>query len=158
MSEKNFNSFLKPNPRASIPPVCYKCGKEVRNNNFDTKNEFTKCMSSPPWNSGWEGKCEHCGYDYNIHYSQIVSASDFSLIKRETSVAISQMKHMDSLDTFVILSGVEMEITETHQFNSDTPTAINRKIFISTNELKYLIAALKNSPILAQYDWDVDCT
>jgi hypothetical protein len=158
MSEKNFNSGLNPTPSALMPPVCYKCGKGVRRNNYDTKNEFTNCLSYPPWNSGWEGKCEHCGHNYNIHYIQNVSFNSFCRIKRETSVSISQMQHMDSLDTFVILSGVELEITETQEFNSDTPTAINKKIFISTNELKYLIAALKNSPILSQYDWDADCT
>ena len=53
-------------------------------------------------------------------------------------------------DAFIGLSGVEIE-----QCNSIDGV---KKTFISTNELKYLINALKNSPLLEQLDWNEDRT
>lgn len=53
-------------------------------------------------------------------------------------------------DAFIGLSGVEIE-----QHN---PIDGVIKTFISTKELKYLINALKDSPILKQMDWNEDRT
>ena len=54
------------------------------------------------------------------------------------------------LGSFIGLSGVEIE-----QRNSMDGV---KKTFISTNELKYLINVLKDSPILKQLDWNEDLT
>lgn len=64
-----------------------------------------------------------------------------------------QSKGKDGLvlfDAFIGLSGVEIE-----QYDDDGNF---QKMFISTNELKLLINALKDSPLLEQSDWREDYT
>ena len=94
----------------------------------------------------WNGRCESCGFDFTITMRQKMSSSDED---RYTVVRVaSETVESDYVDVFMGLSGVEIE-----QRNSLDGV---KKTFISTNELKYLINALKDSPILEQMDWYED--
>jgi len=62
---------------------------------------------------------------------------------------------MDALEQFVFVTGVEICISEIIDYSEKKIT--NSQIFISTNELNYILKKLKNSPLLEQFDWDADC-
>lgn len=142
---------------ASIP-LCPHCGrpvrKEIKHYQFIGSIEGNAFDGKTPWNFGWKGKCENCGYDFSISMTQKI---DSPYNNRQTIVRVSkcivQAMGSDGFilhDAFVGLSGIEIE----QRNNIDGV----KKTFISTNELKYLINALKDSPILAQLDWNEDKT
>lgn len=150
----NFSSWTHENTNRLILPLCENCHKPVRTENYIPVNNFSRGICYPPWNSGWKGQCEHCNYDYNISLRQIVSNGSWP-IERRTLIKSNTKKYMDSMDSFVILSGVEVSVSEISGFEKSVST---KELFISTNELKYILQKLKASPLLEQYDWDADCT
>ena len=141
-------------------PFCPHCKKKVKNsiphpdwpivgsidgNAYDGK---------VPWNYKWDGRCENCGHDFSITMIQRINTpyNDRLTILRSSDRRIQEKRDggFDSPDAFIGLSGIEIE-----QRNS---TDSVQKVFISTNELKYLLDALKNSPFLEQLDWHEDYT
>lgn len=154
-NERNFSGWGTVNPQSLVPPLCPECNLPVRKNNFIPENRFSRGASNPPWNSGWQGICENCNHDFSFTLTQHVSDEIFK-IERKTAVKLSHQDYMDSLDAFVILTGVEVSISEFVQFSENKVS--NSKIFISTNELNYILKKLKNSPFLGQFDWDADLT
>ena len=107
-----------------------------------------------PWNYKWDGRCENCGHDYSITMIQRINTpyNDRQTILKSSDRRIQEKCDggFDSPDAFIGLSGIEIE-----QRNSTDGV---QKVFISTNELNYLLKALKNSPILEQLDWREDYT
>ena len=79
-------------------------------------------------------------------------------ISRESNLLIARRDYMDSMDSFTVLSGIELTITDIIKRPNCKDDIETNKIFISTNELKYIIEHLRDSPFLNQYDWDGDCT
>ncbi len=154
---RNFSSWMSNNPESLTPPLCLKCNLPVRKHDFIPEDRFTKGISNPPWNSGWQGICENCNHSYNFSSSQLVSAELFK-IERRSLVKLAHKDYMDSLDSFVILSGVEISISEIINYSGKENQITNSNIFISTNELNFILKSLKNSPLLDQYDWDADTT
>ncbi len=139
-------------------PLCPHCGKPVR-------KEIPHCFNigsiegnafdgKTPWNYNWKGVCESCGHDFSITMTQRIDSPHND---RQTIVRVSQRQvHAMSAegytlhDAFVGLSGVEIEQRNNIEGVKTT--------FISINELKYLISALKNSPLLEQLDFHADWT
>ena len=154
IKDSNFSSCWSENPKRLSPPFCENCNKSVRKDNYIAVNNFGRCLTNTPWNSGWKGQCEHCNYDYNISLRQMVSNHMWP-VERRTDIKISNKNYMDSVDSFMILSGVEIIISET--FGGEKKIS-KTELFISTNELKYIIQKIKSSPLLEQFDWDADCT
>lgn len=130
-------------------PLCPHCGEPVRKKIFSHPYRIKSIEgSATPWNYGWNGRCESCGYDFTLTMRQKLSFPDED---RYTVVRVaSKPAESGYVDVFMGLSGVEIE-----QRNSIDGV---KKTFISTNELKYLISALKDSPILEQKDWYEDRT
>lgn len=135
-------------------PVCPHCGRSLRkgiprpehcivvSSLFDIRDRVV------PWNYKWDGKCEHCGHDFNIAMHINMGSTGPDNRERQTYVRVSAAgfnHHLLSLNpgefgTNTVLSGVEIN-------NKDG------RVFLSTNELKYLIKMLQNSPILKQFDY-----
>ena len=141
-------------------PRCPHCGKPVRKSipcpNWPIVGSIEGGVydKKVPWNYKWNGFCENCGHDYSISMTQMIDSpyNDRQTVLR-TSDRRLQSKGRDGLvlfDAFIGLSGVEIE-----QYDDDGNF---QKMFISTNELKFLINALKDSPLLEQSDWREDYT
>ena len=141
-------------------PICPHCGSAVRrsmpNPSFPIigsigGNAYDRKV---PWNYGWDGRCENCGHDFSFTMTQKINSpyNDRQTIVRVSAKKIQEKGYEGTalMDAFVGLSGVEIE-----QRNSVDGV---QKIFISTNELKYIANVLKNSPILEQLDWSEDRT
>lgn len=133
-------------------PRCPHCGSPVRNgvpHHFDIGSiEGSAFDGEVPWNYLWDGRCENCGHDFSIAMHQKIHTSEKD---RYTTVkASTRWIERNTSDDLIGLSGVEIE-----QYNGID--GVN-KIFISTNELKYLINAIKGSPLLEQLDWLEDRT
>lgn len=141
-------------------PFCPHCGKKVKNNIPHPDWPIVGSIDGNaydgkvPWNYKWDGRCENCGHDFSITMIQRMDSShnDRQTIARVSKRQVQAMSEDGYIlnDAFIGLSGVEIE-----QRNSIDGV---KKTFISTNELKYLINALKNSPLLEQLDWNEDRT
>lgn len=156
--EDSFIWGLKPDPETSIIPVCKQCGHPIRksipspvgsvsNNQYDEEQ-------IAPWNYGWDGKCEYCGHDYTICMG-IQIDDDGNKTDKKTLVSADCMDfavHQGSdgivSDKYTVLSGVTIRT-----FVGDTARG---EVFLSANELKCLIDALKDSPLLEQHDCKFD--
>ena len=142
-------------------PICPHCGRPVRQGlphpNFPIVGSIrgNAYDGEVPWNYRWNGQCEHCGYDFSITMTQKIGSSNHN--DRQTIVRVSE-RHLPVIsedgytfpDAFTGLSGVEIE-------QRNVVDGV-RTTFVSTNELKYLINALKNSPLMKQLDWSEDTT
>lgn len=136
-------------------PLCPHCGRPIRTKiqtpDFPIVGSLDDSYDGKvPWNYHWDGKCVHCGHDFGISIRQILPNIDKEKSDKLTSIRPSSRTIMDPMvDSVTMLSGVEIE------------TKLNgtiEKIFLSTNELKYILEKLKSSPILAQLDWSEDYT
>lgn len=134
-------------------PRCMYCGEPIRKSIPDVKWPMVGSLEGGaydhkvPWNYGWDGICENCGHDFTI---KMVQDLDQQGTKRETIVKVSADLVRTHIDAGVGLSGVEIE--QNSKIDGTT------KMFISTNELRFLMNALKRSPILDQWDWRADWT
>ena len=134
-------------------PRCPRCGGPIRKRIPDVKWPIIGSVQGGaydhkvPWNYQWNGVCENCGHDFNIKMAQNLEQEGIS---RLTTLKVSGKSVPTRFrDAHVGFSGVEIE-----QNTNDGTT----KMFISTNELRFMIHTLKNSPILEQWDWKEDYT
>lgn len=156
MSDRNYSPAYGP-AKGLNPPLCTNCSNPVRNEGYKTVCTFPPIFSCPPWNSGWDGKCEHCGFDFNTSFVQVLRKHpDENKVEsgRNTKISVASTRFPVFYDESEILSGVEIEITSFGRYFQEN----SEKIFISTNELKYILSTLINSPILQQFDWGEDWT
>lgn len=137
-------------------PTCSHCGKPIRKR-VNLRHESGVVVGSVgnchdgrvPWNYAWNGRCDYCGHDYNISIRQKLGNS-FDLGDKHTFIRIAYKSYMYSCtgDISIDLSGVEVEtFVKGHAGDKQ-----KQKVFLSTNELKYLLKVLSNSPILQQED------
>lgn len=137
----------------TIIPTCKHCGHRVRRS-IPSSNGCVSYLQDDskkitPWNYKWDGKCEYCGYDYTIGMEILLD--DYGQKKKTTVSADSSMIPINrSFDEFTVLSGVIIRT-----FVDETKRG---EIFLSANELKYLIDSLKDSPLLEQCDYKYDGT
>lgn len=155
----NNETKLYPQTGSNNIPICPHCGKPIRkslpiNNGVGgIYGSLGNCHDGIiPWNHEWNGTCEYCGYDYNIHMRQNIGG--FELSDKQTSVKVATKSYLYSLtgDQSLILSGVEIE----SHVGGHTGDKQVQKIFLSTNELKCLLKVLSHSPILQQKDYEHD--
>lgn len=138
-------------------PICAHCGRPLRRG--IPRPEHGLVVSSLydirdriiPWNYQWDGRCENCGHDYNIVMRINMGSTGPDNKIRETKVKVGAGGFMHDITanfgegSVTVLSGVEIE-TKCDHGNSE-------KLFLSANELKHLMKALHNSPILKQFDY-----
>lgn len=140
-------------------PLCPHCGRPIRKreNLYQPAGVVIGSISDirdakMPWNYNWNGRCDSCGYDFNISMTQNISHLDLG--NKHTSVKVSQRDYMYHITanwgklSGLCLSGVEIE-TYVGGCAGDKQ---KQKVFLSTSELKYLMKVLANSPILQQED------
>lgn len=131
-------------------PICPHCGRTVRKDipkpdwpiAGSVKNAYDQKV---PWNYHRDGTCEHCGHAFYITLFQEISKKE----SRITTVkAASKQVETGFVDLIAGLSGVEII--------QSSSSGTEQSIFISTNELKCMINALQDSPLLEQLDWRED--
>lgn len=136
-------------PQEEMVPRCRYCGHLLRNSIpayngyiYDVKEK----VRLTPWNYFWNGKCENCGHDYNIHIVVPIEQGK----NKETSVYADRCGIATyAPDEYTVLSGVTIKTEVEGKCN---------EVFLSAKELRYLVNALKNSPLLEQYDYFHDDT
>lgn len=142
-------------------PLCPHCGRTVRKCVPSPKKgvrvSSIKCLGDGivPWNYMWDGRCEHCGHDFNVVMRIDMGSTSIDNKIRETTVKVSSRGFLHHITCnwkdwrSTELSGVEIE----------TKCGGNKheKFFLSANELKYLMKVLQNSPILKQLDYYEEC-
>lgn len=145
--------WLLPEHSAELIPICKHCGHRIRRN-APTIPGYIKCIKdqskdTAPWNHGWDGKCEFCGYDYTIRMG-IQIDDDGQKTDKRTSVSADCMAFdfPGCCDIYTILSGVTIR--------SYVGGKVRGEVFLSADELKCLIDSLKDSPLLEQYDFKFD--
>ncbi len=128
----------------------------MKQEKYETKNNFPAIAPNPQWNSGWDGKCEWCGCDYNISFVQVLSQYQNQVVEsgRRIEISVASRGYRVIFDYVESLSGIEIEITSFGKLFKEK----TERIFISTNELKHIISMLEDSPILEQFDWGEDWT
>lgn len=147
-------------------PLCPHCGKPLRkreNINQPYIGQTVGSVGNPgdgmiPWNYEWNGRCDNCGHEFNINMVQNIQCTDLG--NKHTSVKIMEKSYMYHITagaddvSGITLSGIEIE-SYVGGYAGDKE---KQKIFLSTNELKYLLKVLSNSPILQQedYEWITD--
>jgi len=139
-------------------PLCPHCGRPVRK--FvpvppkDAQISSIKCLGDGivPWNYGWDGRCENCGHDFSIIMNIDMGSTGPDNCFRKTTIKASSRGFLHHITCnfgewrSTVLSGVEIETHCERGYGTE-------KIFISANELKYLMNVLQGSPILKQLDY-----
>ena len=142
--------------KKEIIPICHHCGRPLRvsiprHNGiiYDVKQQ----EQVVPWNYGWKGKCENCGYDYNIHTVVPIEQGK----KKVTTVRadVCRILTTPAPDEFTVLSGVTIETYVPDFYNGGGEYS---KVFLSAKELKYIVNALSDSPLMEQSDYFHDNT
>ena len=141
-------SYYQGTTKESIP-ICPQCGrlvrKEIPKPNWPIVGSVNNAYDGiVPWNYRWEGTCEHCGHDFGLLLYQDLGRKKI----RKIIVRVASKQVETDVDSVAGLSGVEI-------IQASVP---EHSIFVSTNELKCLIDALKDSPLLEQLDWKEDYT
>lgn len=139
-------------------PVCKHCGQPLRKGIphpphgvvVSSLNDIRDHIV--PWNYSWDGKCEHCGFDYNIYMQTPTGSTGLDNRVRYTTVKCASCGVMHSITANLgevvctDFSGVEIE-TKTDG------GSYQGKIFLSVKELKYIFKYLQNSPLMEQFDY-----
>ena len=151
-------SEMHPNRETEVAPplpLCQHCGRPVRKYvPRDSGISSIKCMGDGvvPWNYKWEGICENCGHDFGVIMNIDMGSTGPDNCFRKTTIKASSRGFLHHITCdygewrSTILSGVEIETHCGLGNNSE-------KIFLSANELKYIIEMLQDSPILKQLDY-----
>lgn len=138
-------------------PLCPHCGSPIRKQLPIPPKGV--CISSinhmgdgiVPWNYEWDGKCESCGHDFNIvmHIDMGSTGPDHKIRETKVTVGANEFTHHITIQIGEVLSATALSGVK---IETDGPLG-KEKIFLSANELKYLMKALQNSPILKQLDY-----
>lgn len=133
------------------PPICPKCNKKVRKDNSPRPSIIFGNNNCIPWNSGWKGRCENCGFDFEIN---LTSFSGFSA--RSLKITPRNKPYRYFLDEGYVFSGIEISTTD----REVGKPADTKKVFLSMGELNQLLIALHKDfkIVLDQYDWSEDGT
>lgn len=158
-AEDIFPWWLNNAHETTIIPVCNHCGHRIRKSIPSLVGSVSTNIQDDeeqiaPWNYGWDGKCEYCGHDYTIRMG-IQIDDDGNKTDKKTMVSADCMEFTvrqgsDGVvcDKYTVLSGVTIKT-----FVGDAAHGV---VFLSANELKCLIDALKDSPLLEQHDYKFD--
>lgn len=141
-----------PSDITRVVPVCKKCGHRIRRSIPSSRglvsyiHDFQEKIA--PWNYKWDGKCEFCGHDYNVYTRAMIDKGQ----NKETTVCADSFGVVETgtFDQLTVFSGVTIQ--------TYVGGELKGKVFLSANELKYLMDALKDSPLLEQYDYHFDGT
>ena len=149
------STYSGENSTGNTPPLCDHCGKPLRKDGFKRKSIMFS-SANPPWNSSWDGRCEHCGYQYKqVHntHGEEGFATDVSYRIVDFSAANHAFQYFR--DEGIVYAGVEINVAE-QQYR--TPEK-KFKYFLTLEELESLIEFVKkNKAIMKQLHWLEDGT
>ncbi len=135
-----------------VMPICSHCGHRLRKSIPPSQDlvydiDEKPCPDADPslWNYQWNGKCEYCGHDYSVHMGLNID----DLHKKQTVVFADTCRVQDKerFDQLTCLSGVTIRTVIDGQ--------PSQEVFLSTNELNYLMKALNDSPLMKQHDYNI---
>jgi hypothetical protein len=141
-------------------PLCPRCGDPVRSAQAPRETPFPG-HSNPPWNAGWDGRCEACGACFEL----VLHTPLHFNVERTTTVRPANKPYRTFLDEGFVLSGVELTVTD-RQVTTGGPRCppdepvTTQTLFLSMAELMSLARALDDSLrlYLEQFDWAHDWT
>lgn len=131
-------------------PICPQCAGKVRNDDSPRRGGIG--YSNPPWNAGWDGVCEQCGYRFQLTFEQQLHLR----VRRTVTIRPCNEPYQTFIDEGIVLSGVEITVTDNQYGAAPRET----RIFLSMGELVRLVEALGGdlSVLMEQYDWSHDWT
>lgn len=138
-------------------PICKHCGRPLRKGiPHPAHGEVVSSLNDirdhiVPWNYKWDGKCEHCGHDYNVSMQSPTGSTGPDNHCKFTTVKCSAL---EVLHHITACSG-ECEATGFSGVEIETwfDNAKHDSVFLSVNEIKYLFKVLNDSPLLSQYNY-----
>ena len=142
-------------------PCCPRCGQLVRAGNYPHRTPGW--ISPEPWNAGWRGSCEQCGFQFSVSHSQDSQNSDeFPIplpgrgVRRRIVVRPASQAYFQDVDLQLHLAGVEIEV----ESDSYGGYNVSEHYFLTKEEAAWLVRALGGSLAICyeQYHWDVDVT
>lgn len=135
-----------------IIPICKHCGHRLRRTVPPSEGVVSYIHSwqekIAPWNYKWDGKCEYCGHDYRVQME--LNVDDMQKKQTEVYADMKMVLTPPFVDEFTCLSGVTIRTAIGGQPSGE--------VFLSANELRYLMDSLKESPLMEQYDYLFDGT
>ena len=121
-------------------PLCPHCGAPVRP---PGAGEYGgPGDANPPWNAGWDGRCQGCRYRFTIAAEEQLHFQ----AKRSVSVKPSERFVRTFFDEGIVLSGIEIEVRE--KSLSDEEDKELARVFLSMGEV---MALLRSSPSVTRY-------
>ena len=151
---------------AGRTPRCPRCGSPVRSGEYPRREPGR--VSATPWNAGWHGACEQCGFEFSATHAQ--DSRDWSDIpisiqrmirpivgvQRRISVRPASDGYFQDRDVQLNLAGIEIKVENTSYGRLDR----SEQYFLSKEEAAWLVRALQG-PLgicFEQYHWDTDVT
>lgn len=131
-------------------PPCPRCGEKIRSDG--SPRPARRGIANPPWNAGWDGACEHCGYRFELTLEQQLHFH----ARRSLQVRARNDFHQTFFDEAIVLSGIEIAVDRQEAGQAETA----QTVFLAMAEVAALMQALEGdlSVYLAQYDWSEDWT
>jgi hypothetical protein len=119
------------------------------------KDEYIKIKSQLPWNADWEGRCQHCGYDYSNSFTGFEENQKQSYRKLKISPTMEVYK--EAFEQNLSLAGLEINLLSCKGSNKKE---VNQTIFLTMAELKYIINQLDTdlAPLKSQFSIREDLT
>ena len=144
------SAYSGENSTGNTPPLCDHCGNPLRKDGFKRKSIMFS-NANPPWNSSWDGRCEHCGYQFKqVHntHGEEGFTTDVSYRILDFSPANHAFQYFR--DEGIVYAGVEITVSE-QQFRAPEKKI---KYFLTLEELESLIKFVKkNKAIMKQLHW-----
>src|SRR5207237_941491 len=86
-------------------PLCPKCGQKIRDDASPRPGGIG--YANPSWNAGWDGRCEQCGFRF-----ELVSAVTLPPARRSVQVRPAHRFLRTFVDEGTTLAGIEVSVVE----------------------------------------------
>ena len=145
-------------------PHCPRCRNPVRAGEYPHRE--AGYVSPEPWNAGWDGTCERCGFEFCATHSldsrdwhdlpigvQLPASTG---VRRSIVVRPASVGSFQDRDVQLHLAGIEIGV-ETESYGQSNSS---QQYFLSKEEAAWLVRALQGSLAISfeQYHWDLDVT
>lgn len=157
MDELDFFANTRLADQIMTIPLCRHCGSPLRRGIPHPPHGIVVSSINDirdhivPWNYLWDGRCEHCGYDYNVRMRVATGSTSIDNHCKYTTIKCAEHEVPHHITANLgermatVFSGVEIE--------SWIDNGQHDKVFLSAKELQYIFKALQGSLILEQHDY-----